>query len=151
MSFFLKSSIWRSSKICILANTGSDFHLFKQHNTIAMISEWVFHPFQHLRASPALHMAKMHHVDPAFARRRHCPIGINDSTMQCADCPYRRVILVEVDHPSKKRLIGRGLLSFNTTRIPFCYIDINALSGQIVNVKQVGRATAWRDVPTPAI
>lgn len=135
----------------MIANTGSDFHLFKKHHTIAMISEWVFHPFQHLRASPSLHMAKMHHVDPVFARRHHCPLGINDSTMQCGNCPYRRVIIVEVDHYADKRLSGRSLLSFNTTRIPVCYVDINTITGEIVNMKQVEKTTAWQDVPTPAI
>lgn len=135
----------------MIANTGSDFHLFKQHNTISMITEWIFHPFQHLRASPALHMAKMHHVDPVFARRHHCPIGINDSTIQCGNCPYRRVIIVEVDHSSDQRLTGRALLSFNTTKIPVCYVDINTITGEIINIKQVEKATAWQDVPTPAI
>ena len=32
-----------------------------------------------------------------------------------------------------------------------CFIDINSQTGQIIDVKQVGKATAWRDVPTPAI
>jgi len=135
----------------MIANTGSDFHLFKQHHTIAMITEWVFHPFRHLRASPSLHMAKMHHVDPAFARRHHCPIGINDPSLQCSDCPYRRVILVQVAHASASRFAGKDLFAFNTSRTPICYIDINAITGQIVNVKHVDKATAWQNVPTPAI
>ena len=62
----------------MIANTGGEFHLYKQHNTVAMIVEWVLHPFEHLRASPALHMAKIHNVDPTIARRHHCPLEIND-------------------------------------------------------------------------
>ena len=135
----------------MIANTGTDFHLFKRHNTVAMITEWVLHPFEHLRASPTLHMAQTHHVDPAIARRRHCPIGIDDSTLECSHCPYRRVILVEVDNQNAQHYSGSALFSFNTTRIPVCYVDINALTGEIVQVKQVERATAWQDVPTPAI
>lgn len=135
----------------MIANTGSDFHLFKQHRTIMMITEWVFHPFEHLRASPSLHMAQMHNVDPAIARRHHCPIGINDSTMECRTCPYRRVILVEICNPNGQRYSGQDMLSFNVTRIPVCYVDINAITGEIVNVKQVNKTTAWQDVPTPGI
>jgi len=73
----------------MIADTDSEFHLYKQHHTVAMISDWVLHPFQHLRTSPSFHMAKMHNVDPAVARRHHCPLGINDSNLTCETCPYR--------------------------------------------------------------
>ena len=79
----------------MIADTGGESHLFKQHHTIAMISDWVLHPFQHLRASPSLHMAQMHHVDPAVARKHHCPIGLKDPR-DCDTCVYRRVIFVEI-------------------------------------------------------
>jgi len=135
----------------MIANTGDDFHLFKQHNTIMMIAEWVLHPFQHLRSSPSLHMAKMHGVDPAIARRHHCPLGINDPSMDCNTCPYRRVIIDEVSNKEGVHLAGKGLLSFDTTRVPVAFIDINTKTGEIVNAKKVEKATAWADVPTPAI
>lgn len=135
----------------MIANTGDDFHLFKQHNTIMMITEWVLHPFQHLRSSPSLHMAKMHGVDPAIARRHHCPLGINDPSIDCNTCPYRRVIIDEVSNKEGVRLAGKGLLSFDTTRVPVAFIDINTKTGEIVNAKKVEKATAWADVPTPAI
>jgi protein-S-isoprenylcysteine O-methyltransferase Ste14 len=135
----------------MIADTGTAFHLFKQHNTIALIIEWVLHPFSHLRASPTLHMAQMRHVDPAIARRHHCPLGIDDPGLDCGHCPYRRVILVEIDRPQQQRYSGAALLSFDTTRIPVCFVDINAVSGEIIRIRQVGRSTAWQGVPTPAI
>jgi len=135
----------------MIANTGGEFHLYKQHHTVSMISDWVLHPFQHLRSSPSLHMAKMHHVDPAIARKHHCPLGINDSNLSCETCPYRRVIIVEVDNGYGRHLSGKQLLSFNTTRMPICSIDINTQTGEIISVKEVEEATAWKDVPTPAI
>jgi len=135
----------------MIANTGSDFHLFKKHNTWMMITEWVLHPFSHLRNSPSMHMAKMHHVYPAIARRHHCPIGINDSTMECKSCPFRRVIIVKVDNSKKIRYSKQELFSLNVTRIPICYIDINTKTGEIVNIQPVSKTTAWEDVPTPAI
>jgi protein-S-isoprenylcysteine O-methyltransferase Ste14 len=68
----------------MIADTGGEFHLFKKHHTIAMISEWVLHPFAHLRSSPATHMAKMHGMEPSVARRHHCPLGINDPLLDCS-------------------------------------------------------------------
>jgi len=135
----------------MIANTGDDFHLFKQHNTVMMITEWVLHPFQHLRSSPSLHMAKMHNVDPAIARRHHCPLGINDPSLDCNNCPYRRVIIDEVSNRGGRHLSGKGLLSFDTERVPVAFIDINTKTGEIVNIKVVKNKTAWAGVPTPAI
>jgi protein-S-isoprenylcysteine O-methyltransferase Ste14 len=135
----------------MIADTGDNFHLFKHHNTLAMITDWVLHPFQHLRSSPAAHMAKMHHVDPSVARRHHCPLGINDPALDCNKCPYRRVIIDEVKHNDSSHISGYRLLSFDTTRIPVVFIDINTTTGEIVSIKSVGKATAWKDVPTPAI
>jgi len=135
----------------MIADTGGDFHLFKQHNTIAMIWEWVLHPFEHLQASPSFHMAKMRGVDPSFARRHHCPIGIDDPALECNDCPYRRVIVDEVAHNPATHASRSELLSFNTTRTPVYSVDLNVRTGEIVKITSVGKATAWADVPTPSI
>jgi len=135
----------------MIANTDKEFHLFKHHHTVAMISDWVLHPFQHLRTSPSFHMAKMHGADPVVARRHHCPLGINDPNLNCETCPYRRVIIIEIDNNNGQRLSGKQLLSFNATRIPTCFVDINTKTGEILNIQKVEKATAWKDVPTPEI
>jgi len=46
---------------------------------------------------------------------------------------------------------GQGLFSFDASRVPVCFIDLNTLTGKIINTKRVEKATAWKDVPTPAI
>ena len=135
----------------MIANTGGEFHLFKQHNTFAMIIEWVLHPFQHLRSSPSFHMARMHHVDPSIARRRHCPINTDEPALDCNTCPYRRVIIDEVQNKTGKHLSRSALFSFGTIRTPRYAIDLNAQTGAIVNIVAVEKATAWADVPTPSI
>jgi protein-S-isoprenylcysteine O-methyltransferase Ste14 len=135
----------------MIANTGGEFHLYKQHNTVAMIVEWVLHPFEHLRASPSFHMAKIRNVDPAIARRHHCPLGINDPAMDCNTCSYRRVIIDEVKNDSGNHLSGRALFSFGTTRTPRYAIDLNTQTGAIVNIVAVEKATAWANVPTPSM
>ncbi len=135
----------------MIADTGSQCQLYKKHHTIAMITDWVLHPFEHLRRPPSVHMAKMHNVEPAIARRHHCPIGINNSDLECETCPYRRVIFVQVKHNYNGHVTGKRILSFNTTRLPVGFIDINTQTGELVNVKLVGEKTAWKDVPTPTI
>jgi protein-S-isoprenylcysteine O-methyltransferase Ste14 len=135
----------------MIANTGGEFHLYKKHHTIAMITDWVLHPFQHLRRPPSVHMAKLHNVDPTIMRKRHCPVGIDEAEMKCETCPYKRVIIVEMKHNYGEHLSKDKLFSFNTTRIPVGFIDINTQSGEIRNIRRVSRATAWGDVPTPAI
>ncbi|MGA3174990.1 MAG: isoprenylcysteine carboxylmethyltransferase family protein [Syntrophorhabdales bacterium] len=134
----------------MIADTGTEFHLYKQHHTVAMINEWVLHPFQHLRASPSLHMAQMFHVDPAVARRHHCPVRKKTADGDCNTCTYRRVAVVEIGHGGG-HLSGSALLSVNTTRTPVSFVDVDAKTGEIADVTRVKKATAWEDVPTPAI
>jgi protein-S-isoprenylcysteine O-methyltransferase Ste14 len=135
----------------MIANTGTEHHLYKQHHTIGLIVDWVLHPFEHLRRSPSAQMAKMRNVDPSMARRHHCPLKINDPNMDCNNCEYRRIIFVEADNPLKKRISGKELFAFNTKRIPVGYVDVNIKTGKIINEKQVDSKTAWSGVPTPEI
>ena len=32
----------------LIADTGGDWQLYKQHHTVKMITDWIFHPFRHL-------------------------------------------------------------------------------------------------------
>ena len=135
----------------MLADTGETSRLHQQHQTFTLIADWILNPFEHLRRSPSAQMAAMHHVDPAQARRNHCPLGLDDPNLQCASCPFRRIIFLEIDHDGNEHRSKTGVFSFDVTRVPACFIDMNMRTGEIVNVKQVGKATAWMDVPTPAI
>ncbi len=135
----------------MIADTGDRAHLFKHHHTVALITDWVFHPFAHLRRPPAAHMAAMHGVDPAVARRHHCPVELNQAGMDCDTCTIRRVILVEVTAAKDQRLSGESLLAGNATRTPVGFIDLDAKDGRIIHVRPVAKSHAWKDVPTPEI
>ena len=135
----------------MIADTGDSFHLHKQNHTFALISDWVFHPFEHLRRSPSALMAERNHADPALARRHHCPLGINDPALDCGACPYRRIVFIEIGHPGVERLSRADLFAFGVSRTPVGFADINTATGEIIAMKSVGKATAWRDVPTPAL
>ncbi len=135
----------------MIANTGAQHHLYKQHHTIGLIVDWVFHPFEHLRRSPAAHMARTRNVDPAMARKHHCPLGIHTQNMDCSHCDYRRIIFVKVENPANKHLSRNELFAFNTERIPVGFIDLNTRTGEIISKQPVDAKTAWSDVPTPEI
>lgn len=135
----------------MIADTGSEHHLFKKHHTLTLIIDWVLHPFSHLRRSPMAHLAHLRGVDPALARRHHCPLGVSDPQLKCDQCPYRRVILVQVRHNSPGHFPGKRLLDINTTRVPVGFMDVDTRTGRIVSLKKVDPKTAWRDVPTPAM
>ncbi len=134
----------------MIADTSENYHLFKQHHTISLINDWILHPFRHLRSSPVLNMAKMNHVDPKIARRHHCPLGINDSSLDCGNCPYRRIIFTEVQNTGIGHIQGKDLLGYNTIKTPAFYADIDTRTGEFVNLKSVKKDTAWQNVPTPA-
>jgi protein-S-isoprenylcysteine O-methyltransferase Ste14 len=135
----------------MIADTGGEFHLHQHHDTFALIADWVLNPFEHLRRSPSAQIAAIHNVDPAMARRHHCPLAINDPALRCEACPFRRIVFVEIDHSNKGHLSGEKLFSFDAARVPVFFIDLNVQTGEVVNMKRVEKATAWRDVPTPAI
>ena len=135
----------------MIADTGQQSQLHKHHGTPTLMADWILHPFEHLRRPPSAYMAKMHGVDPAVARRHHCPMGIDDPSLECASCPYRRVILVEVSAGEGERVAGRDCLSIGARRRPVCYVDIDTRTGKTVNIQRVGEGTAWKDVPTPVI
>ncbi len=135
----------------MIADTGQHSQLYKHHHTPTLIVDWIAHPFEHLRRPPSVYMARMHGVDPAVARRHHCPMGIDDPSLECATCPYRRVILVEVSGGEGERIAGRDCFSIGTSRRPVRCVDIDTRTGKIVNIRSVGEGTAWQDVPTPVI
>ena len=133
----------------MIADTGQHSQLHKHHHTPTLIADWILHPFAHLRRPPSVYMAQMHGVDPAVARRHHCPMGIDDPSLECMSCPYRRVILVEVSAGEGRRVTGRDCMSIGTRRRPVCCMDIDTRTGKVVNIRPVGEGTAWQDVPTP--
>ena len=136
----------------MIANTGEAFHLHQHHNTFALIADWIFNPFEHLRRSPSALMAAIHRADPLMARRHHCPISVNDPNLQCDTCPMRRIIFLRIENNENVHHLSRTeLFSLDAKRLPICFMDVNTRTGEIVNMESVGAATAWVDVPTPAI
>ena len=68
----------------MIADTGGEWKLFKQHKTLGMITEFILHPFGHLTGG---HMG-------------HAAMGAHDLSMHDSPTMKRRIIFIEVseDH-----------------------------------------------------
>ena len=89
----------------MIADTGGDWKLYEQHHSMAMITDWVFHPFRHLREGHHAMHADMH---PANNKQDNGTI--------------RRLIFlsiedVDVNSPS-------DLFAINALRVPQFMVDI---------------------------
>jgi protein-S-isoprenylcysteine O-methyltransferase Ste14 len=111
----------------MIADTGPQWRLYEHHQTLAMITDWIFHPFRHLQGG---HM--MMHQNAAAP----------------AAGAVRRLIFLRVDTsamtPSRK-----SLFAINAVRTPLFFADVNVHDLTLVDVKDLGPGTGWGRVPTP--
>lgn len=113
----------------LIANTGVEWKLYKQHHTISMITDWIFHPFRHL--------TKGHH-------------SANDMSGHSAHTTgdiVRRLIFLRIENvpiaaPS-------DLFSINARRVPVIMLDIEIHTLSVLDFKEVPQDTGWGAVPTP--
>ncbi|MEJ2695979.1 MAG: isoprenylcysteine carboxylmethyltransferase family protein [Candidatus Sulfobium sp.] len=116
----------------MIADTGPEWKLFRQHHSISMITDWIFHPFSHLREGHhAMHGGMhMHRDDSAMSG------GI-----------FRRLIFlsiegVDVNSPA-------DLFSINALRVPQFMVDVDIHNLKLIDVKDLPHGSGWGTVPTP--
>jgi hypothetical protein len=117
----------------MIADTGPEWRLFDQHKTVAMITDYVLHPFSHLTEGHA-------HAMPAQRAMSH-----HDSpTMK------RRIIFLDI--ASKGRLLTSPLDDFgiNVTREPRFFVDVHLHTGEVLRVVDIPSGSGWGRVPTPS-
>jgi hypothetical protein len=116
----------------MIADTGPAWRLYEHHQTLAMISDWIIHPFAHLEGGHAMmHAAMSGAVAPA-----------------ASSATVRRIIFLRV------RGLGAGstpaeLFSINAKRTPQFFADVDIHELTLLNVKDLGPGTGWGLVPTP--
>ena len=115
----------------MIADTGPEWRLYEHHQTLAMIADWIFHPFRHLQGGHAMHAA----------------LGI-----QAAGAPsggvFRRLIFLSVATP-REAATPAALFAINTARIPRFLADVDVHGLVLLEMKDLGPGTGWGDVPTP--
>jgi len=114
----------------MIADTDPAYRLYEHHQTMAMITDWVFHPFRHLEGGHAM----MHHATAVPAAK--------------ASPTVRRIIFL--------RVLGVGaanepssLFAIDGVRVPQFYVDVDMHTLALLDVRDLGPGTGWGRVPTP--
>lgn len=114
----------------LIADTGSDWKLYKQHHAISMITDWIFHPFSHLsEAHHGMHGGMQHEAH-----------AINGAVA-------KRLIFLKIENVKSSSV--SDMFSINARRIPQFIVDIDIHNLQISNIQELPSDTGWGTVPTP--
>ncbi|RJQ41681.1 MAG: isoprenylcysteine carboxylmethyltransferase family protein [Nitrospiraceae bacterium] len=111
----------------LIADTGGEWKLYKQHHTISMITDWIFHPFRHLEEG---HHAMHTHAHSAEGN------GV-----------VRRLIFLKIDNTKGDK--PYDAFAVNAVRIPGFMADIDIHNLKVLELKELSRETGWGQVPTP--
>ncbi len=114
----------------MIADTGPDWRLYEHHQTLAMIADWIFHPFSHLEGGHT-----MHH-----------PGGVPAPSATSGG--VRRLIFLHVQTP-QRAATPASLFAINATRTPQFLADVDVHGLSVLEVKDLGPGTGWGKVPTP--
>ena len=114
----------------MIADTGPQWRLYEHHQTLAMIADWIVHPFRHLQGG---HMMMRHEA----AGQGAAPAGT-----------VRRLIFLRVDAPAGAPT-SASLFAIDAARTPVFFADVNMHTLEFVDVKELGAGTGWGHVPTP--
>ena len=118
----------------MIANTGPEWRLYQHHQTLAMITDWIFHPFRHLERGP---MA-MHHAGASAA----APAAMGGSGTG------RRLIFLGVGGPGAPETRA-ALFAIAAPRQPLFFADVDVPGLVVLNIRSLGPGTGWGRVPTP--
>ena len=117
----------------MIADTGGDWKLYKQHHALSMITDWVFNPFGHLREGH-------HAMHSGMQMQRQNDAGMEGGVI-------RRLIFLSIEDTHVKS--PADLFSINATRVPEFMIDVDVHSLRVLEVKDLARGSGWGSVPTP--
>ena len=118
----------------MIADTGPQWRLYEHHQTLAMIADWVFHPFRHLQGG---HHMMMRHDMGGTAATSTAPGGI-----------VRRLIFLRLDAPGEEPTRAE-VFGITTTRTPVFFADVDIHNLLLLDVQPLGPGTGWGRVPTP--
>ncbi len=116
----------------MIADTGGEWQLYKRHHTLAMISDWILHPFEHLQGG---HVA------------RHQAMGTEGES--AAGGFVRRIIFLGVETPNGQS-DPADLFAIDARRRPLFMADVELHTLQVQDVRDLPSETGWGRVPTPS-
>ena len=117
----------------MIADTGGDWKLYNQHHSMAMISDWVFHPFAHLREG--------HHAMHSGMQMEHHQNAVGEEGVA------RRLIFLSIEDVEVKE--PSDLFAINALRVPQFMVDVEVHNMKLLDVKDLPHGSGWGTVPTP--
>jgi hypothetical protein len=117
----------------MIADTGGDWKLFNQHHSMSMISDWVFHPFAHLREG--------HHAMHSHTHMQH------QNTVAKGDGMNRRLIFLSIEDMEVRE--SSDLFAVNALRVPQFMVDVEVHNMKLLDVEDLPHGSGWGTVPTP--
>jgi protein-S-isoprenylcysteine O-methyltransferase Ste14 len=116
----------------MIADTGGPWKLFEHHHSLAMITDWIFHPFRHLREGHHAMHGEMHMA-------HHESAGIEGVV--------RRLIFLSIEGVDVKTPADN--FSINALRVPRFMVDVDVHTMRLLEVKDLPHGSGWGTVPTP--
>src|SRR5574340_893075 len=117
----------------MIADTGGNWKLYKQNHSLAMITDWIFHPFRHLRDGHLAMHGGMH--------MQHQGVGATPGEVSM------RLIFLSIENTAVKK--PADLFSINALRVPQFMVDVELHNLRLVDVKDLSHVSGWGTVPTP--
>jgi protein-S-isoprenylcysteine O-methyltransferase Ste14 len=117
----------------MIADTGDEWQLYKRHHAVAMIWDWIFHPFGHLEGG---HFAM------------HQPMGSGMEGASGGSGLVRRMIFLRVETPNGQA-DSSDLFAINARRSPIFMADVEVHGLAVQDVHTLPQETGWGRVPTP--
>ncbi len=117
----------------MIADTGGDWKLYEHHRSLAMIADWIFNPFGHLRGG--------HHAMHGGMQMQHGTPGGGTGGV------VRRLIFLSVEGVNVKSPADD--FAINALRVPQFMLDIDVHNLRLLQVKDLPHGSGWGSVPTP--
>ena len=115
----------------MIADTGPKWRLFQEHQTLAMITDWITHPFRHLEGGDMT----SHH-------------GMGGASGSASGGMVRRLIFLRLDSPRSSNG-SVDVFGITTTRVPLFFADVDMHNLTLLDIQALGPGTGWGRVPTP--
>lgn len=117
----------------MIADTGGEWRLYKQHHAGAMIADWIFHPFRHLEGGHGMASHDAPHDAMSHA-------GMNGTV--------KRLIFFRVETP-RGGSRAEDVFAINAERTPLFAADVDVHEARLEGIQTLAAGTGWGRVPTP--